>query len=385
MAVSSSLATSTMRVLVSSPIVTARICTVLLMALLAPAAPAAAQAVVRAITVSTVGSEAVVTIEATGVLPAPTLGALDGPPRIFLDFADVRARTPAVARSADARIRRVRVGLFSANPIVTRIVIDLQSQQPHRVELATGRVMVFVGSAAPPSPVPALPPAAATTSAPSAPRTPPAAPPAPSREPTTAPRTTPNVDARNPAPRPASTTVPAPPAAANAAIPPVPDLPPPMPEADATRTPARSSSPNAATSAPRVPYRPPAPPPPSKDLEKYRAVAGNVLDRLRLQIPLLGWMESLDDEQASRMPAALEEFDRLRDELTAIKPPESVRAQHDMLLQGARLGSTSARLRLEAVQSGNSALRRNAASAAAGAALMLERAFTELGLSSVDR
>jgi hypothetical protein len=186
--------------------------------------------------------------------------------------------------------------------------------------------------------------------------------------------TTPNGEVRNVGTRPA-----------DAAIPPVPPLPPPMAEADATRAPARSSSPNALTSGPRVPYRPPAPPPSSREIEKYRALAGNVLDRLKLQMPLLETMQSETDDMVSRMPAALEEFDRLRDELAAMKPPEATRAQHDMLLQAARLASTAARVRMEAVQSDNAGLRRNAASAAAGAVLMLERAFVELGLGVQDR
>ena len=90
-------------------------------------------------------------------------------------------------------------------------------------------------------------------------------------------------------------------------------------------------------------------------------------------------MESLEDDVAARMPAAMQEFDRLREELAAIRPPETLRAQHDLLLQATRLASTAAKLRFEAVQSGNTALRRNAASAAAGAALMLDRAFAEVG------
>ena len=45
---------------------------------------------------------------------------------------------------------------------------------------------------------------------------------------------------------------------------------------------------------------------------------------------------------------------------------------------------TAARLRIEALQTGNAALRRNSASAAAGAALMIDRAFAELGLSAQD-
>ena len=102
-------------------------------------------------------------------------------------------------------------------------------------------------------------------------------------------------------------------------------------------------------------------------------------------MPLLELMQSLDDELGSRMPSAIQEFDRLRDELVAIKPPDTVRTQHDMLVQVARLGGTAARLRLEAAQTGNVAARRNAASAAAGASLMLDRAFVEVGFGQDGR
>jgi hypothetical protein len=327
-------------------------------AMLATATPIAAQTFVRSVALSTVGGEAVVTIEANGPLPAPTMGALDGPPRVFLDFAGVRPRTAGVSRSADPRVKRVRVGLFSADPLVTRVVVDLVSQQPHRIALGTGRVQVFIGSAAPAS-------AAAAPVAPARGAVAPPKPPANAEPKTAAP------------PPPAMESTPV-----GARIPPVPPLPPPMP--DSAEPPARASSPNSSISGPRIPYRPPATPPPSKDIEKYRLLAGSVIDRLRLQMPLLEGMEKLDDDIPTRMPAAMEEFDRLREELSAIKPPDSMRAQHDMLLQGARLGSTAARLRIEAVQTGNLAMRRNGAAAAAGAELMLDRAFAELGLPPMD-
>ena len=333
----------------------ARLCSAVLL-LITATTTASAQTLLRTISVSTVGGEALVTIEANGPLPPPTMGALDGPPRIFLDFTGVRLRTTGVARSSDPRIKRVRVGTFSLDPLITRVVIDLVALQPHRIEVATGRVLLFIGTAATPASAASNPALARDAAAPK-----------------------PTATTSNGEPRPASMTTPpsAPPKGDR--IPPVPPLPPSVTEPnDGNRAPARSSSPNSPP-APRAPYRPPTPPPPSKDLEKYRAQAATILDRLKLQLPLLESMESLEDDMASRMPAAMEEFDRLRDELSAIRPPETLRAQHDLLLQAARLGSTAARLRFEAVQSGNNALRRNAASAAAGATLLLDRAFAEIG------
>jgi AMIN domain-containing protein len=346
---------------VAQPIVTLRTVSRALVTLSLVAAAAttlSAQTTLRSIGASTVADEAVVTIEASGALPAPTVGALDGPPRIFLDFAGVRPATNGLAQTRDPRVRRVRVAVFSASPLVTRVVIDLVAVLPHRVELATGRAMVFIGAGAPPS---IRPTAATTEPAPAAARPPVSRPP----------------EARTPPP---DTSTPAGAAPVSARIPPVPQLPPPMPDADALRsaprTPAASST---ATSGPKLPYRPPTTPPPAKDLEKYRSQANPLLERFKLQMPTLELMESLEEDLGARMPAVMQEFDRLRSELDAIKPPDTVRPQHDLLLQAARLGSTAARLRLEAIQQGDAALRRNAASAAAGAMLMLDRALGEVG------
>jgi AMIN domain len=310
----------------------------------------AAQSAIRSIAVSTVGDEAAVTIEAGGPLPAPTLGALDGPPRIFLDFAGVQLATRGLTRTTDPRVRRVRAGIFSVNPLVTRVVIDLTEVLPHRLELATGRVMVFIGAATP------------------------AAPPA-QREPMTT-----TFTVRNPRPDvkpPAGSSTPAP------DIPPVPPLPSPAAEPANSRSAPRASA--AEPSGARSPHRPASAPPPAKDVEKYRAQVMTLLERLKLQRPLLDMMQTLDEEIGSRMPAAMQEFDRLRGDLEAIKPPETLRVQHDLLLQAARLGSTAARLRLEAIESGDGAVRRNAASAAAGATLMLDRAFADVGFGQDGR
>jgi hypothetical protein len=337
---------------------------------------------VRAIASGVVGSEAVITIEATGPLPAPTIGTLDGPPRIFLDFAGVGARTSGLPRTADRRILRVRVAVNSVTPLVTRVVIDLAAQQPHRIEQATGRVLIFVGATTQepvaPSAVPFVPqraPAAAASPrhAPrgvmAAPFKPPVAAPPPSAVP----------------PSEAASTTSAPPEIA-----PVPPLPEPVAATPATATPPPDAAPTRAAppipdstspgaSSGRGPYRPPVPPPPAKDVERYRTQIGSVLRRLRMQQPLLESMESLEEQVPARMQTAMEEFENLRQELSAVKPPESLRTQHDLLMQTTRLGTTAARLRYESTKSSDRAVVRNAASAAAGAILMLDRACADLG------
>jgi AMIN domain len=306
---------------------------------------------VRRISTVSAGAEVVVTIEADGPLPAPTLGTVDDPPRIFLDFAGVVTRAPARTPSADSRIRRVRVALNQATPPITRVVIDLPSPQPHRVERLPGKVIVIVGSAAQmvePVAAPVVPPAA----------TPPVKPGPPAAPPTALPD-----------------------------IPPVPDLPPAMPPPAAATTrmagveaPPRPGPPTpSADPAPKPNYRPVAPSPSAKDLQKYKAQAGSVIDQLRLQQPLLESLNALDALEPERLQLAFDEFDRITKELSSVAPTDSLRTQHDLFLQASRLGRMAVRLRIEAGQNLDPGAVRNAASAAAGAILTLDRACADVG------
>ena len=334
---------------------------------------------IRAITMSTSGpsgSTVVVTIEGTGTLPLPTSGAADEPPRIFFDFPGVTLKAPAVIASTDPRIRRIRSAVNSVRPLVTRVVLDLVALQPYRVESGPGRVRVVVGEAGNVlargiPPVPSLPE--------------PARPAPASREPvrsqpaeampavTSAPR--------EPAPSPAAAPVtppprPAPAEAAVRAIPPAAELSPVKPPAPAPApAPARAA--------------PPPPPstslPPGKDLERYRRQISPALDRLRLQEPLLTSLDVAEDQTVDRVQLAVEEFERLKQELSGIKPPDSLRPQHDMLLQSTILALIATRLRLEGFRTLDPATLRNAASAAAGATLLLDRVCADLGCPDSGR
>jgi hypothetical protein len=68
------------------------------------------------------------------------------------------------------------------------------------------------------------------------------------------------------------------------------------------------------------------------------------------------------------------ELQRLAEELSTIAPPATLRVQHDLLVQAARLGVIATSLRMEAARSGDPAALRNAKSAASGAVLMINRA-----------
>lgn len=103
--------------------------------------------------------------------------AKDAPPRVLVDFQNVEAgKTPAVTRVGAHDIRRVRVGVNSRTPLVTRVVIDLAKKMPYRVTSAGvdgEELRVLFGDApTPPSddiaPAPVAPPPA-PASAPDAP------------------------------------------------------------------------------------------------------------------------------------------------------------------------------------------------------------------------
>jgi len=96
--------------------------------------------------------------------------AKDLPPRVLLDFKGVSARgVPAVTEVNKGDVQRVRVGMNSATPLITRVVIDLVRKVPYRVQ-STGsnaeELQVLFGDAPPvvtaPSaaaaPLPVVPP-----------------------------------------------------------------------------------------------------------------------------------------------------------------------------------------------------------------------------------
>jgi hypothetical protein len=94
------------------------------------------------------GDASALTIHANGPLPVPTVGVLDGPPRIYLDFAGVRLPSGIRAEWQDPRTRGVRLAQHTIDPLVARIVIDLVNPIAHRVdasERTRGKVVVLLG------------------------------------------------------------------------------------------------------------------------------------------------------------------------------------------------------------------------------------------------
>ena len=321
---------------------------------------------IRAISMVPSGTAVVVTIEATGPLPLPSSGRADDPPRVFFDFPGVRLSAPAVTHGNDPRISRIRAAVHGVTPLVTRVVLEFARSQPFRLERNGNKVMVIVGepngkTETAVSPVPTLPEPPAAVQPPARPVT---------SEPAAA---VPAMTPREPAvPPPAPPSMGAPPVAPAAPLPPPTDkvsdkTPPRVP------TTGRASAPAAGPALP------------AKDLEKYRRQVSPALDRLRLQQPMLRSLDVSEAQTIDRVHLAEAEFERLREELVGIKPPDTLRSQHDMVFQAATLALMATQLRIEAFRTSDPATLRNAASAAAGATLLLDRACAELGCPDSGR
>ncbi len=80
-------------------------------------------------------SAVVVRLEANGILtPSRIHEAEDAPPRLVIDLPEVESAVPGATRVDAGPIRQIRVAPHSHSPLVTRVVFDLASPAPYRVE-----------------------------------------------------------------------------------------------------------------------------------------------------------------------------------------------------------------------------------------------------------
>jgi hypothetical protein len=82
-----------------------------------------------------------------------------------------------------------------------------------------------------------------------------------------------------------------------------------------------------------------------------------------------------------QLRAAADEFRSIRQALAAIVPPRTLAAQHEMFSEACVLGAAAAAARITADVPDESARAWNAAAAAAGAIMLLDRARAEVGLA----
>jgi len=116
----------------------------------------------------------------------------------------------------------------------------------------------------------------------------------------------------------------------------------------------------------------------SADMQ-YTLRLSATLVRLNALRPLLEAIDRRTANLSGDLEAALKDFDDTAKLLTTVKPPPSRASTHALLLRTCTLGARAVRIRQNAIGLGQDATASwEAASAAAGALLMLERANTDL-------
>jgi hypothetical protein len=266
------------------------------------------------------GGETTVILHANGPLPEPLTGSVDGPPRIYLDLNGVRPGPAGRIAASSALVLRVRVALHSGDPVTTRVVLDLTKPSPYRIDSsgrAQGRLIVVLGVS--------------------------------SSEPTAA-----SSSMISPPPKPAAAP-------------------------SSVRNHARTTTPAPATPAPSISGSPAAPQRRAGGADAYVAQVSVALGRLQALRPVLGSIDSRAEQPGGDLTAAAAEFDAVARVLAAIRAPASRQMTHGLLLRTCALGARAARMRLDSTGTGDSASGWNAASAAAGALMMLDRAASDLG------
>ena len=121
---------------------------------------------IRKVNVLGAGSTLEVEVIASGPIEPQTL-TITGPDRVVLDFPnaipDSKLRDINVDRG---ELKRVRVGRYSSNPPITRVVLDLKSAQPFQLFPSGKTVVVKLAAASANQPSTSMPAAAVSAPAP---------------------------------------------------------------------------------------------------------------------------------------------------------------------------------------------------------------------------
>jgi AMIN domain len=362
-------------------------------------APATTATIIRSIQATAApGDEVTLVLEFDRAIVRPRSAALTDPPRVYVDLAGVDGRNVAflpVAPTKDSLLRGTRLAIRSLDPPVTRVVFDLTIPSAYRLDttgLSRGKVVVVLGGVGqvrrpPPAKAEAVP--VSPTGGPHAAAA--AAPPTPDKT-LTVPQS--NATAkRTPAP---GAVTPAVSAVAKPTVSPS----------------TKSTAPLSATSVLRSTAQPPAPVPvqeatpaavagapvtprsnslfrrsragaatPSRDepvqMEAYAALVATAVERLQALRPVLVSIDRRSEISAD-LGATASEFDAIGRLLGAIKPQPAREATHGLLVRTCALGARAARLLQTATQTRDESGQWNAASAAAGALILLDRAAKDL-------
>ena len=320
------------------------------------AAQPGASPTLRSVQAAVEGDVTIVTVTADGPLPAPASGVAETPPpRLFFDFEGVNplpGDTGRVIRLPGAgAVGRIRVALFSSVPNVTRVVLDVKRVEPFTVSVGdqvSGRIRIVVGA-----------PANVGTTAPK---------PAPSSvtPPVVTPETAP------PTAAPAAPLTREPPAA----VPPAATSPPPAvvsPPVPLPASPTRRGIPQPESAV--------TPLPPAV-IEAYRRQLVDAIERLESHRSVIAAIDLERYMTVRTLEAVNTELKNLQARIETVKPSNEMRPTHDLLLASCALGANAVTLRIDAERRDDATGRRNAASAAAGALMLLDRACVVLGCAT---
>jgi type IV pilus assembly protein PilQ len=111
------------------------------------------------------GASTIITLSGDGYLaPSRVAESEDAPRRLVLDFPNVSSKAPSQTEVSSALIRKVRVGLNSSQPIVTRVVMEIDGSATYHVQRAgqDGRDLAVVFNRASAETVLVAPPETAT-------------------------------------------------------------------------------------------------------------------------------------------------------------------------------------------------------------------------------
>jgi hypothetical protein len=113
-------------------------------------------------------------------------------------------------------------------------------------------------------------------------------------------------------------------------------------------------------------------------MEAYAALVATGVERLQALRPVLVAIDRRSESPGADLGATAAEFDAVGRLLGAIKPQPAREATHGLLVRACALGARAARLMQDAMRTGDAAGQWNAASAAAGALILLDRAAKDL-------
>ncbi len=131
------------------------------------AMPTGPASVLRAVRAEQEGGSTSVILTGNGKLSAARVEQA-GDRRLFLDFPGVSSQVAAITAIGKDPVERVRVGVNSQDPLVTRVVIDLTHSSAYTVDSSAREMRVVFGEkpAAAPSPAPVAAPAPAAQAKP---------------------------------------------------------------------------------------------------------------------------------------------------------------------------------------------------------------------------